>query len=265
MLVHDAHCPYQFAEVPDAAVELARREGVGYAVVNGSAPIDWPDVVALAARDARNLPAFGLHPWDVPTAPVGWESQLRAILLAHPQASVGEMGLDRWVEGHDPVAQEAAFRVQLALAVELDRPLTIHCVRAMGPLMDILRNTPVPRRGFLLHSWNGPVELVPELVGLGAYFSFSAHHLRPSKADLRAQFAAAIPSDRVLVETDAPALCPAPEYRRQELPPDAAGVEQNHPVNLLGNLEELARTRGLWPEQAAELTRVNFTRLFLGQ
>jgi TatD DNase family protein len=265
MLVHDAHCHYQFAEVPYAAVELARREGVGYAVVNGSAPVDWPEVAALAVRDARNLPAFGLHPWDVPTAPVGWESQLRAILLAHPQSSVGEMGLDRWVKGHDPVAQEVAFRVQLALAVELDRPLTIHCVRAIGPLMDILRATPVPRRGFLLHSWNGPVELVSELVGLGAYFSFSAHHLRPTKADLRAQFTAAIPSDRILVETDAPALCPAPEFRLHELPPDAAGVEQNHPANLRRNLEELARTRGLSAEQAAELTGVNFARLFLGQ
>jgi TatD DNase family protein len=265
MLVHDAHCHYQFAEVPYAAVDLARQEGVGYAVVNGSAPVDWPDVVALAARDARNLPAFGLHPWDVPTAPVGWEAQLRQILLAYPQASVGEMGLDRWVEGYDPVAQEAAFRVQLALAVELERPLTIHCVRAIGPLMDILRTEPVPRRGFLLHSWNGPVELVPELAGLGAYFSFSAHHLRPTKADLRAQFAAAIPADRVLVETDAPALCPTPEHRRYELPPAADGVAQNHPANLLVNLEELARTRGLSPEAAAELTGANFARLFLGQ
>lgn len=265
MEVHDAHCHYQFAEVPYAAVELARREGVGYAVVNGSAPVDWPDVAALAARDARNLPAFGLHPWDVPTAPVGWERTLRETLLAHPQASVGEMGLDRWVEGHDPVAQEAAFRVQLALAVELDRPLTIHCVRAIGPLMELLRSNPLPRRGFLLHSWNGPVELVAELAQLGAYFSFSAHHLRPTKADLRAQFAAAIPADRVLVETDAPALCPAPEYRRHELPPSADGTEQNHPANLLRNLEELACTRDLAAEEAAALTRANFARLFLGQ
>jgi TatD DNase family protein len=265
MLVHDAHCHYQFAEVPAAAVDLARREGVGYAVVNGSAPCDWPDVAALAARDARNLPAFGLHPWDVPTAPVGWETLLRETLVAHPQASVGEMGLDRWVAGHDPVAQDAAFRAQLGLAVELDRPLTIHCVRAIGPLMDILRTAPLPRRGFLLHSWNGPVELVPELVRLGACFSFSAHHLRPAKADLRAQFAAAIPADRVLVETDAPALCPPPEHRRYELPPAADGVEQNHPANLLVNLEELARTRGLSPATAAELTGANFARLFLGQ
>ena len=263
MEVHDAHCHYQFAEVPYAAVELARSEGVGYAVINGSSPADWADVAALAGRDPRNLPSFGLHPWDVPTAPAGWLDELRRVLLAHPAAGVGEMGLDRWIEGFDPVAQEAAFRAQLALAVELDRPLTIHCVRAIGPLMDILRSAAPPRRGFLLHSWNGPVELVPELARLGAYFSFSAHHLPERKAHLRVQFAAAIPPERILVETDAPALCPAPEYRVHELPASAEGVEQNHPSNLRRNLVELARTMGVTPEQAAARTGANFARLFL--
>lgn len=265
MIVHDAHCHYQFAEVPYAAVELARSEGVGYAVINGSAPVDWPDVLALAQRDPRNLPAFGLHPWDVPTAPVGWEQQLHAILKATPHASVGEMGLDRWVAGYDPEAQAAAFRTQLALAVELDRPLTIHCIKAIGPLLEILRKDALPSRGFLLHSWNGPAELVAELAAMGAYFSFSAHHLLERKADLRQQFAATIPSARLLVETDAPALCPAPALRRHELPPAADGTDSNHPANLLLNNQELARTRGLTPEQTATLTAANFTRLFLGQ
>ena len=112
----------------------------------------------------------------------------------------------------------------------------------IGPLMDIVRATALPRRGLLLHSWNGPVELVPELAKLGAYFSFSAHHLIPRKADLRVQFAAAIPRERILVETDAPALCPAPEFRVREIPPSADGTEQNHPSNLVRNNAELART-----------------------
>lgn len=141
MELRDAHCHYQFAEVPYAAVEQARVDGVGQAMINGSAPSDWADVAALGRRDPRNRVSFGLHPWDVPTAPAGWEAELRAVLLAHPTAGVGEMGLDRWVKDHDPVAQEAAFRTQLALAVELDRALTIHCVKAIGPLMDILRAT----------------------------------------------------------------------------------------------------------------------------
>ena len=263
MELRDAHCHYQFAEVPYAAVEQARADGVGLAMINGSAPSDWEDVAALGRRDPRNRVSFGLHPWDVPTAPAGWEEALRSFLLAHPSAGVGEMGLDRWVKDFDPIAQEKAFRTQLALAVEFDRALTIHCVKAIGPLTDILRVTELPRRGFLLHSWNGPVELVPELARLGAYFSFSAHHFPERKAHLRDQFAAAIPRERILVETDAPALCPAPEFRVHELPTSAEGVEQNHPSNLRRNLTELARTMGVTPEQAAALTGANFARLFL--
>lgn len=262
MELRDAHCHYQFAEVPYAAVEQARADGVGQAMVNGSAPADWDDVAALGRRDPRNRVSFGLHPWDVPAAPAGWEDRLREILVAHPTAGVGEMGLDRWVKDFDPVAQEAAFRAQLALAVELDRALTIHCVKAVGPLMDIVRAAELPRRGFLLHSWNGPAELVPELARLGAYFSFSAHHLIPRKADLRVQFAAAIPRERILIETDAPALCPAPEFRLRELAPDAAGVEQNHPSNLVRINAELARTMGVTTAQSAALTADNFARLF---
>lgn len=262
MELRDAHCHYQFAEVPYAAVEQARADGVGQAMINGSAPADWADVAALGRRDPRNRVSFGLHPWDVPTAPVGWEGQLRAILIAHPAAGVGEMGLDRWVKDFDPIAQEVAFRTQLALAVELERALTIHCVQAIGPLMDILRATELPRRGFLLHSWNGPIGLVPELARLGAYFSFSAHHLIPRKADLRGQFAAAIPRERLLIETDAPALCPAPGFRLRELAPDAEGSAQNHPSNLVRNNAELARTMGVTPAESAALTCANFARLF---
>jgi TatD DNase family protein len=265
MELRDAHCHYQFAEVPYAAVEQARADGVGQAMINGSAPSDWEDVAALGRRDPRNRVSFGLHPWDVPVAPEGWEAQLRAILVAHPAAGVGEMGLDRWVKDFNPVAQEAAFRAQLALAVELDRALTIHCVKAIGPLVDILRVADLPRRGFLLHSWNGPVELVPELAKLGAYFSFSAHHLIPRKAALRVQFATAISRERILVETDAPALCPSPELRVRELPPAMDGTEQNHPSNLMRNNEELARTMGVTPEESAVLTSANFARLFGSQ
>ncbi|PHX79178.1 MAG: hydrolase TatD [Opitutia bacterium] len=262
MELRDAHCHYQFAEVPYTAVEQARAEGVGQAMINGSAPSDWADVAALGRRDPRNRVSFGLHPWDVPTAPPGWEAELRAILLAHPTAGVGEMGLDRWAQDFDPVAQERAFRAQLVLAVELERALTIHCVKAIGPLMDILRAAQLPRRGFLLHSWNGPVELVPELAKLGAYFSFSAHHLNPRKTDLREQFVAAIPRERILVETDAPALCPAPAFRLHELMPAADGTEQNHPANLVRIHAELARTMDVATEAAAVLTCANFARLF---
>ena len=67
---------------------------------------------------------------------------------------------------------------------------------------------------------------------------------------------------QVDVETAAPALGPAPEFRMRELAPDAEGSEQNHPSNLVRNNAELARTMGVTPEESAALTSANFARLF---
>lgn len=265
MRLCDAHCHYQFAEVPYEAVEQARQLGVGEAMINGSAPSDWAEVAALGQRDARNLCSFGLHPWDVPTATPNWRDELQRFLEKYPQASLGEMGLDQWVEGHDLPAQVEAFKWQWQLAVALQRAVTIHCIRATGPLMDLLRTLPVAPRGFLLHSWNGPRELVPELVQLGAYFSYSAYHFAATKTAQREQFAGVIPRERILIETDAPALCPPLEECLYTLPPGEDGKPSNHPANLLKVNESLARTMYLAPAETAALTAENFRRLFVSR
>ena len=94
---------------------------------------------------------------------------------------------------------------------------------------------------------------------LAAALAPPAGALAQSFSDGRPVF---VPLDRILVETDAPALCPAPEFRMRELAPDAAGAEQNHPSNLVRNNAELARTMGVTPEESAALTSANFARLF---
>ena len=263
MKLCDAHCHYQFAEVPYAAVEEARQWGVAEAMVNGSAPSDWEDVAALARRDPRNLTSFGVHPWDVPTVPAGWATTLEHYLEKYPAAGVGEVGLDQWIEGYDIVAQGQVFREQWTLAIKWQRPVTIHSVRATGPLMEHLRSLPPLASGFLLHSWNGPAELVSELVQRGAYFSFSPYHFAESKLSLREQFKSVIPRDRILIETDAPALCPAPKDCLRTLPPGEDGKPANHPVNLVKVNEMLAQNLEQTLEQTAALTTENFARLFL--
>ena len=205
------------------SLEMARGVGLGLAAVNATGPQDWPAVATLAGVDPRCLPSFGLHPWKVPAVPEGWEAGLRNVLMAHPAAGVGEAGLDRWVPGHDPALQERAFRVQIALARELDRPLTVHCVRAFGHLMEVVRDEPLPRRGFLLHAWSGPPELVRELVRLGARFPFGTAHLVARKAERLRDFVRSVPRDRALLETDSPELCPDPEFRFAVLPDRADG------------------------------------------
>jgi TatD DNase family protein len=250
--LHDARlAPHRAA----AFAELAAL-GVERAVVNGTRADDWPAVTALAAEHACVWPSFGLHPWHVATRPADWLEKLRALLVAHPRAGVGEIGLDRWIKGHDPAAQAQVFTAQLALAVELDRVPTIHCLRAWGALWATLRAQPVPARGFLLHAYGGPAELAAGLAARGAYFSFSPYFLHARKAAQREIFRT-LPAERLLVETDAPDLAPPDAANPRPLP---GGL--NHPGNLDLAYAALAGLRG-WPraELAARVAE-NFARLF---
>ena len=120
---------------------------------------------------------------------------------------------------------------------------------------------PVPERGFLLHSYGGSVDLVPVLAKLGAYFSFNGAFLDPRKDRLQALYAA-LPADRLLVETDAPAMrLPATRERFAPLNvPD--GSHANHPANLAATYAGLAELRGATVESLAATVAENFHRLF---
>ncbi len=236
--------------------------GVRGAVVNGTREDDWAAVAALAKSVPWVLPSFGLHPWHVNARSESWLGKLRGFLDAHPGAGVGEIGLDRWIEGHDPVAQAECFRVQLTLANERDLPATIHCIRAWGALWDILREGPVPARGFLLHAYGGPAEMVAGFLDRGAHFSFSPSFLHERKSAQREIFRT-LPADRLLVETDAPDLAPPPERNPRPLS-GADGKSLNHPANLLVAYDALAELRGVTRAALAATVAENFARFFRG-
>ena len=278
MNLYDAHNHFHFpALLPHRAQVAAdlRAIGVRRAVVNGTCEEEWPVVAALAAEHAWILPSYGVHPWDAGNRSANWFDTLRARLIAEPASHVGEIGLDRWIidglRPDDPrlaglrVApldeQTDVFSAQLALAAELNRAPSIHCVRAIGALHDLLRTAKLPARGFLLHSYSGPIELAQPFADLGAYFSYNGNFLHPKHTAKSGVFRA-VPIERLLVETDAPATeLPAP-HRRFTLPDTAAGEHVNHPANLAATYAALARIRGLTVEALAAQVAENFQRLF---
>jgi TatD DNase family protein len=187
-----------------------------------------------------------------------WREYLLAFLDTN--SAIGEIGLDRWIVGHDIAAQSECFTWQLAIAAERNLPATIHCIRAWGALWEILKNHPVPTRGFLLHAYAGPAEMVPGFIALGAYFSFSPYFLHERKATQRAIFAE-IPAERLLVETDAPDMAPPADIN----PNPISGSDLkplNHPANIVTAYEALAALRGISVESLNDLTAENFARLF---
>lgn len=276
---------------------LADLQAVGLkvAVVNATNETEWPVVDALARQHPWIVPSHGIHPWDCGDRSPGWLERLRAVLDADPRAGVGEIGLDRWiVDGirtDDPriaglrVApldeQIEVFGAQFSLAVELNRATSIHCVQAFGALLDALKNSPRSTRGFLLHGYSGPAEMIKPFADLGAYFSFNIEVVtrkgRASPPDEsqapngmsgstrppRAEIWKSIPADRLLVETDAPTKAPPPALNRFPLPPAPDDNAINHPANIAVAYEQLAVLRGVSVATLAVQVEANFRSLFL--
>lgn len=249
-------------------IAICRAEGIVAMVVNGACEADWPAVAALARRHADLvIPAFGYHPWYVAERSPAWRERLAEALDSTPGAVIGEIGLDRWKAGLDWTAQPEVFTAQLRLAAERELPVSIHCLQAWGPLLECLRAGPRPARGFLLHSYGGPVELIPELTRLGAYFSLPGYFAHARKERQRETFRR-VPPERLLVETDAPDQALPEERVRHHLPPPPtaapgdAARPLNHPANLGAVYAFAAALLGRPLEELAAQVEANFLRLF---
>ena len=247
----DAHNHLQQLSDPAEALAQAKELGVTRMLVNGTSEQDWPQVAELAQHHPEVFPAFGLHPWEIPHRSSDWLTTLRHFLKSNPTASIGECGLDRWKKPFDLPDQINCLQAQLDLANELQRPLTIHCLQAWGPLLELLQQQAI-LQPFLLHAYSGSTELVPPFTELGAYFSFSGYFLHERKAAARETFQQ-IPLDRLLLETDAPAMLPPTEHQRIPLPNN-----QNHPANLSSFLPPLATLRKIEPATLKAQLKTNF-------
>jgi len=262
----DVHNHLQdFAARPDFEKIIAEARGAGVArmVVNGSTEADWPVVAALARRFPELVvPAFGLHPWHVSKRTPAWRTTWENLLREFPGAAVGEVGLDRWIPDYDWDDQVAVFLEQWRVAVATDRPVEVHCLKAFGHLEVLLRDEPKPARGWILHSYGGPAEMVPGFVKLGASFSFSGYFLHPRKIEDRSAVFRAVPLERLLIETDAPDMAPPEGRRRFPCPAGESGKPENHPGNLASVAAGLAEILGMTPEALGELTTANARRMF---
>jgi TatD DNase family protein len=264
MKFFDAHNHLQderFGGRQNELLTAGEKIGVGRMVVNGACETDWPQVLALARENKIVLPSFGYHPWYLDERTPDWQKNLEKFLDAIPSA-VGEIGLDRWKPDLNYAGQEEVFLAQLQIAAERNLPASIHSLQAWGRLLELLQNNSRPARGFVLHSFGGPAEMISAFAKLGAYFSFPGYFLHERKLRQRETFRR-VPADRLLIETDAPdQLLPAD---RNKFPfADTEGKPLNHPGNLVAVYEGLAEFLGEKVESLAARVEENFLRVFGG-
>jgi len=263
MHLYDAHNHLQDPRLGGNPAELmatAIKEGVVKMVVNGSCEEDWPAVAALARQFPQVVPSFGYHPWYVKERSPEWKEVLLNHLDEVPSA-IGEIGLDRWLKDHDLPDQEEVFLWQLRLAAERGLPVSIHCLQAWGRLLELLQAAPLPRQGFLLHSYGGPQEMVSSLAKLGAYFSIPGYFVHERKSRQRETFRH-VPPDRLLIETDAPDQSLPEERNRHPLHDPVTNKPVNHPANIRAVYEFTAELLAEPLESLSARVEENFQRLF---
>lgn len=212
--------------VGDLIAEM-KAVGVSGCVVNATRESDWEAVRGIAREFPDFVrPAYGVHPWFADTVEEGWEERLRNLLREDARASVGEIGVDGWVSSPSLEVQREVFAKQVAIAVELDRVMTVHCLKAWDELFRLMDTAEAWPEKFLMHSFGGSIEVAERLLKRGAWFSFSGYFLHSRKRKVLEVFKR-LPMERTLLETDAPEMAPPQEFIK--FPLDG---EWNHPANL---------------------------------
>lgn len=207
-MLQDAHSHIQDSgntATVKALLDYASAAGIKRVFSDSDSPLNFQPLKELACRQDI-VPFFGLHPWRAESAPPDWLRSLKETIETIPACGIGEIGLDKGRRGTGPVLQEKIFCEQLGLASETARPVTLHCVKAWKELLDVLKRYGSKLPPLLLHAFSGPGEALKELIGLGAFISFSPRALLSGDPEVeKALFA--VSTDRLLLETDFPYRC----------------------------------------------------------
>lgn len=231
-----------------AVLERARAAGIERILTCGEDVASSEAAVALAERWPMLRAAVGVHPHRAAGATPDALRRIRE-LAAHPRVvAIGEIGVDRSGRSADLMDQERAFVAQLELAADLGLPVCVH-VRDAGADARAWLDRVAGVRGYVHCYSEGPAE-VDAWVGRGLHISFAGTVTFPRSDGLRAA-AAALPADRVLIETDAPYLAPQAHRGRR-----------NEPAFVVATYAAVARARRVTCDLLGDQVRGNAASLF---
>ncbi|MEW5890186.1 MAG: TatD family hydrolase [Pseudomonadota bacterium] len=251
MLV-DSHCHLNFPEFAgrtDRLIQAMKEAEVGLALCISVKLEEFPQVLALAENHPELYASVGVHPDYRDGLEPDVEDLVR--LAHHPRVvGIGETGLDYYWHKGDTEWQRQRFRVHIRAAAACGKPLIIHTREAAADTLRIMEEEGAGRTGGVLHCFTETLDVAEKAMEMGFYISFSGIVTFKNATALR-EVAAAVPLERMLVETDSPYLAPVP-YRGKT----------NEPAHVQFVAAEIARVKGLPFEAVAEATTANFHRLF---
>ena len=251
----DSHCHLdseKFDADREAAIDRALAAGIErmVSIGSGDGPPDLECGVRLADRHASIYATVGVHPHDASKAGDGTYPRL-AELLRHPKVvALGEIGLDYHYDFSPREVQRAVFIEQMRVAADARKPIVIHTREAWEDTLALLEQHWKPAGlGGIMHCFSGGPTEARRCLDLGFHLSFGGIVTFPKATDIH-EAARMTPSERLLIETDAPFLAPVP-FRGK----------RNEPAFVVHTAERLAGLRGVTVEEIASATTANFLSL----
>lgn len=224
-------------------------QGIRFLMNPGCSLESSRNAVALAGRYDYIYAAVGSHPDAADEVCDTVLEEYRILCKQNTKVkAIGEIGLDYHYEDIPRQLQLSAFRAQMALAKELDLPVIVHERDAHEDGMAVVREFPEVTGVF--HCYSGSAEMARQLVDRGWYIGFTGV-LTFKNARKAVETAAALPLDRIVLETDCPYMAPEP-FRGK----------RNDPSRLFRMAQKLAELRGLTEEDVSRITTENGLRLY---
>ena len=254
MRLIDSHCHLNYeglVERQDEVLDSARQRGVGGFLNISTRQREWNDVISVADRHSDVWASVGVHPHEADAHPDLGSSAL-VDGTKHPRViAIGECGLDYYYDKSDRDAQRERFQAHIDAARGTGLPLIVHTRDAEEDTAEILSEA-VRGGGVsgVLHCFTGSSELARKGLDLGFFISLSGIVTFKNARDLQ-DTAKWLPSDQMLVETDAPFLAPVP-HRGQKC----------EPAFVVDTAAFVADLRGENTEALAATTTANFFKLF---
>jgi TatD DNase family protein len=255
MILVDSHCHLDYYKEEDgerdAVVARARAAGVATMVTIGTRISEFERVRAIAERYDDVYCTVGIHPHEAASEPEIDVARL-VELTRHPKViGIGETGLDFYYD-HSPRDRQAeVFRTHIAAAREAGLPLIVHSRNADSETAELVEEGAAgsPLHG-LIHCFSTTRQLSDRALKIGFLISLSGILTFKKAVELR-EIAREIPTEQLLVETDAPYLAPVPHRGKR-----------NEPAFVAHTANYLAELRGMAPADLAAATTANFFRLF---
>ncbi|MBD5191886.1 MAG: TatD family hydrolase [Bacteroidales bacterium] len=242
----------EFAPDPAAAVDRAVDAGVGFMIFpNVDLSTVEPMKLLHSRRPEVTAMAMGLHPTEVNSDYRQALNQIEAELLADPSqyVAVGEIGIDLYWDKTFREEQMEVFRTQCRWAVDMDKPVIIHCREGLDETLEVLASLPEPPRG-VFHSFGGTPEDVERIRRTGDFY-FGINGIVTFKNSSLRNTIKHIDPERLLLETDAPYLAPVPMRGKR-----------NESAFMIHTAAHVADSLGMTPQRLASLTTENAKRLF---